>query len=115
MSSTLQHRGYEGSVQYSAEDKMLHGRLLTARDLISYGGIDLAELEINFRDAVDEYLAFCSETGKAPDAPIRTSDEIEVSISPDLKAQALHFAKQHDRGFDSVVNDALEQYLAKAS
>jgi predicted HicB family RNase H-like nuclease len=69
MSSTLQYRGYKGCVQYSAEDKMLHGRLLTARDVISYGGMDLAELATSFRDAVDEYLAFCEEIGKAPDKP----------------------------------------------
>ena len=113
MSSTLQHRGYEGSVQYSAEDKMLHGRLLCARDVVSFGGTDLVELEKNFCDAVDEYLAFCAETGRTPDSPVPLNDE--VAIKEDLKAQALHFAKQHDRALDSIVNDALQEYLAKAS
>jgi predicted HicB family RNase H-like nuclease len=31
MSQTLQHKGYDGSVLYSAEDKMLHGRVLGIR------------------------------------------------------------------------------------
>ena len=71
MSSTLQHRGYEGSVQYSAEDNMLHGRLLCARDMVIYGGTDRLELEENFKGAVDEYLAFCEAEGKTPDTPTR--------------------------------------------
>jgi predicted HicB family RNase H-like nuclease len=113
MSSTLQHRGYEGSVQYSAEDKMLHGRLLCARDIVSYGGVDLPELETNFRDAVDEYLAFCAETGKTPDPPNPLATE--VALKHDLTTQALRFAEQHERPLDTVVNDALREYLAKAS
>lgn len=113
MSSTLQHRGYEGTVQYSVEDKMLHGRLLCANDIVSYGGDDLAELETNFRDCVDEYLAFCTETGKTPDPPNPLATQ--VTLRRELKSQALRLAEQREQPLDTVVNDALEQYLAKAS
>jgi len=113
MSSTLQHRGYEGTVQYSAEDKMLHGRLLCARDMISYGGNDLAEIETNFKDAVDEYLAFCAEEGKAPDPPNPLATEI--ALKHDVQAEALRYAQQHNRPLETVVNDAVKDYLAKAS
>jgi predicted HicB family RNase H-like nuclease len=60
MSQTLQYKGYDGSVLYSAEDKMLQGRVLGVRDMISYGGTDVRSLEKNFCDAVDEYLQFMS-------------------------------------------------------
>ena len=65
MNETLQYRGYDGSVLYSAEDKMLHGRILGIRDTISYGGTNVRSLEKNFRTAVDEYLSFCDAEGKA--------------------------------------------------
>ncbi len=113
MSSTLEHRGYRGSVEYSAEDKMLHGRLLCARDVVSYGGNDLTDLETNFRDAVDEYLAFCAETDKTPDRPNPLA--VEVSLNSDLQAQALRFAEQHHRQLSSVINEALQEYLAKSA
>ncbi len=38
MSQTLQYKGYDGSVEYSAEDRVLHGRLLGIRDDIVYEG-----------------------------------------------------------------------------
>ena len=113
MSSTLQHRGYEGSVQYSAEDRMLHGRLLCTHDIVSFGGTDLVDLEQNFRDAVNEYLTFCEETGKTPDQP--NSCAVEVALKQDVEADALRFAEQHHRELNSVVNDAVQEYLARAS
>jgi len=69
MSQTLQYKGYDGSVEYSAEDRVLHGSLLGIRDAIVYEGADVDSLESNFRAAVDEYLAFCSAEGKVPDRP----------------------------------------------
>jgi len=71
MSQTLQYKGYDGSVAYSAEDRILHGQLLGIRDAIIYEGADVDSLEANFRAAVDEYLAFCAEEGKIPDQPFK--------------------------------------------
>ena len=71
MSQTLQYKCYDGSVEYSAEDRVLHGSLLGIRDAIVYEGADVDGLESNFRAAVDEYLAFCAEEGKAPERVAR--------------------------------------------
>jgi predicted HicB family RNase H-like nuclease len=69
MSQTLQYKGYDGSVEYSAEDRLLHGRLLGIRDAIVFEGADVDSLEFNFRAAVDEYLAFCAAEEKTPGNP----------------------------------------------
>ena len=73
MSQTLRYKRYDGSVEYSAEDRLLHGRLLGIRDVIVYEGSDVDSLETNFRAAVNEYLAFCAEEGKTPDQPFKGS------------------------------------------
>jgi len=69
MSRTLQYKGYDGSVEYSAEDRVLHGSLSELRDAIVYEGVDEDGLESSFRSAVDEYLAICVEVGKPPEMP----------------------------------------------
>jgi predicted HicB family RNase H-like nuclease len=69
MSQTLQYKGYDGSVETSAGDRVLHGKLLGIRDAIVYEGSDVESLESNFSAAVDEYLAFCAEESKSPDQP----------------------------------------------
>ena len=70
MSQTLQYKGYDGSVEFSTEDRVLHGSLLGIRDAIVYEGADVDGLESNFRAAVDEYLAFCADEGKMPDRSV---------------------------------------------
>jgi predicted HicB family RNase H-like nuclease len=73
MSQTLKYKGYDGSVLYSAEDRILHGRILGIRDMVSFGGADVKGLERNFKAAVDEYLAFCKAEDKTPDVPFKGS------------------------------------------
>jgi predicted HicB family RNase H-like nuclease len=113
MSDTLQHKGYEGSVLYSAEDNCLHGRLLGIRDMVSYGGNNLKELQKNFHDAVDEYLAFCKESGKEPNVPYKGT--FNVRVTPDLHRRVATLAERKNKKLNTVVNEALEAYLEKAS
>lgn len=112
MSTTLQHRGYNGSVEYSAEDKLLHGRVLGIRDMISFGGSSVRALEKNFRDAVDEYFAFCEKRGKTPDTPFKGS--FNVRVTPDLHQRASQYADQHDLKLNAVVQKALHAFLTHA-
>lgn len=112
LSQTLQHRGYTGSGVYSAEDKMLHGRLLGIRDTISYGGTTVKSLEKNFRDAVDEYLRFCDEADKAPNVPFKGS--FNVRVSADLHQRAALYADEHDLKLNSLVQRALSDFLSHA-
>jgi predicted HicB family RNase H-like nuclease len=112
MSQTLDYRGYSGSVLYSAEDKILHGRIVGIRDAVSYEGKDVKGLEKNFRAAVDEYLQFCEAEGKTPDTPFKGS--FNVRLSPDLHKRAALYAAEHDRKLNAVVQDALQEFLAHA-
>lgn len=109
MKTTLQHLGYNGSVEYSDEDKMLHGRVLGIRDMVSYGGSSVRMLEKNFRDAVEEYLAFCKKRGKTPETPFKGS--FNVRVSSDLHMRAALYAEEHDQKLNSVVQDALQHFL----
>jgi predicted HicB family RNase H-like nuclease len=64
MNLALQYMGFDGSVEYSEDDRVWHGTLRLVRDAVVYGGADLCSLERNFRASVDEYVAFCAMEGK---------------------------------------------------
>ncbi len=112
MSQTLEYKGYNGSVLYSAEDRILHGRIVGIRDAITYDGSDVAGLEANFKAAVDEYLNFCKEEDKTPDTPFKGS--FNVRLGRDLHKRAALYAEEHDQKLNAVVHDALEKYLTRA-
>ena len=109
MSQTLKYRGYDGSVLYSADDKMLHGRVVGIRDMVSFGGDGVESLERNFKAAIDEYLTFCETEGKTPDMPFKGS--FNVRIPQDLHQRAALYAEEHDLKLNAVVQQALREYL----
>ena len=74
MSALLEYRGYLGSIKYSDNDELFHGRLAFIRDRVSYEGSDAKGLKHAFEEAVDDYLAFGSAEGLNPDAPLPPSD-----------------------------------------
>jgi len=113
MSQTLEYNGYNGSVLFSAEDRILHGRILGIRDVITFEGKDVTSLERNFRQAVKEYLAFCKAEDKTPDVPYKGT--FNVRISPELHKRAALYAEQHAQKLNGVVHQAIEDYLQKAS
>ena len=71
MSDLLDYRGYLGSVHYSKEDNVLHGRLEFIRDLVTYEAQDVLSLKTAFEESVDDYLQFCRDQGRSPDTPLK--------------------------------------------
>ncbi len=110
MSATLEYKGYNGSVLFSSEDKLLHGSVLGIRDAVMYDGQDVQTLERNFQNAIEEYLHFCKSEGKTPDTPYKGS--FNVRVDRDLHKKAALYAVEHDRKLNNVVTEALEEYLS---
>jgi predicted HicB family RNase H-like nuclease len=67
MGAMLEYKGYFGSVEFSAEDEVLHGRLKFIRDLVTYQGKDAKGIRAAFREAVDDYLELCEAEGRKAD------------------------------------------------
>lgn len=109
MSTLLEYKGYLGSVEYSEEDEVLHGRLEFIRDLVTYEGQDARGLKQAFHEAVEDYLALCEAEGRQPDVPLKGS--FNVRPGRDLHRRAMVFARRSGQTLNTVVSDALRQYL----
>jgi predicted HicB family RNase H-like nuclease len=110
MGNTLSYLGYDGSVEFDAEERILRGRLLGVRDAVTYEGSDVLTLELNFQAAVDDYLALCKERGTQPSQPF--SGTFNVRTGADLHRRAALYAEHQQIKLNSVVKDALEKFLA---
>jgi len=105
----MHYRGYEGSVEFSEEDRTLHGRLEFIRDLVTFEGRDVDSLETAFREAVDDYLDLCREEGRTPDQPFKGT--FNVRTGADLHRKAAMYARQKGLSLNKVVVDALESFV----
>ncbi len=109
MSDLLTYKDYFGSVGYSAEDKVFHGKIEFIRDLVTYEGTDVDSLEASFEEAVDDYLKLCAEQGRDPEKPFKGS--FNVRPGPRLHREASLYARKHLLNLNGVVVKALKELL----
>lgn len=57
MENTLKYKNYLGSVEFSEEDDVWHGKIIGVNDLVLYEGSSRKELQQAFEIAVEDYLA----------------------------------------------------------
>ena len=58
----LLYKGYTGHVEYDDEAGILHGEVLDTRDVITFQGKTVDEIETAFRESIEDYLEFCRRT-----------------------------------------------------
>jgi predicted HicB family RNase H-like nuclease len=109
VNDVMEYKGYVGSVHYSDEDEVFHGKLEGIRDLFTYEATDVAGLKSSFRDAVDDYLETCRTHGKTPEVPYKGT--FNVRVGRELHKHAAVCAAAEDKTLNAVVTEALEQYL----
>ena len=110
MKDMIAYKGYYGSVHYSDEDQVFHGKIEFIRSLVSYEGTDVGNLRAAFEEAVDDYLKLCEDENRQPDRPFKGSFNIRTGT--DLHRRAMLFAKSKGSNLNSIVTDALEKYLS---
>ena len=57
----MEYKGYTGHVEFDAEAGLFHGEVLDTRDVITFQGTTVEDLQNAFQDSVDDYLDFCKE------------------------------------------------------
>ena len=69
----MEYKGYYGSVKYSDEDGLFHGRVEFIRALVSFEGSNVRSLKSSFKEAVEDYLELCSEKAIEPEKAFKGS------------------------------------------
>lgn len=105
MSNYIHYRDYIGSIEFSEEDAVFHGKVIGIKDMISFEGDSVKNLTEDFHNAVDEYLAFCAESGKQPEKPFKGS--FNVRIQPELHRLAVLVASARGVSLNAFVEDAI--------
>ncbi len=64
--TTITHKGYRGTIEVDNTDYSLFGKILDLDEHIAYKGQSFAELEQDFRKAVEKHRELCKEKGEEP-------------------------------------------------
>jgi len=111
MKNTMSYKEYQGSVEFSDEDSIFHGRIIGINDLITFDGYNVEELRKNFRDAVNEYLDICMKLRKEPETAYKGS--FNVRIAPTLHRDLAVYSASQGKTLNSTVEEAIKNYIVQ--
>jgi len=106
----MEYRGYLGTVEYDAEAKIFHGDVINTRDVITFQGTTVDEIERAFKESIDDYVAWCESEGVEPEKPY--SGRFNVRLPPQLHRQVAILAKKRQMSLNSFVEKVLTDEVA---
>ena len=109
MNNTLEHKGYLGTVEFSSEDKVFFGKIFGIRDIVTFEGESVLELEKSFKEAVEDYIQTCKSLNKSPEKPY--SGSFNVRVSPELHKKAAFLAKKNNLTLNHFIKIVLGYFL----
>ena len=107
----LKYKGYNGTIEYSKEDDLLFGKLLGIESLILYEGKSGSELEVDFKEAIDDYLEDCQSLNREPEKPYKGNFNVRIPSS--LHQKAALAARELSTSLNSFVGEAIRFRLEK--
>lgn len=105
MKNAMTYRGYTARIEFDADDRLFFGHLAGIRDIVTFHGRNVDELETAFKEAVDHYLATCTDLGESPDKPY--SGKLTLRISPGIHAAIATAAETSGKSLNQWVADLL--------
>lgn len=78
----LRYKGYTGHGEFDDAAGLFHSEMIDLRDVVTFQGTSVEELEAAFRDSVDDYLEVCEARGEEPDKPF--SGRLMLRLSPHI-------------------------------
>ena len=108
----MKYKGYEAIVYFDETDRILHGRVLGTRDVISFEADSVGGIERAFHEAVDDYLEHCAETGREPDKSF--SGRLIVRMEPALHRNVYLEATRRGTSLNAWIVESLASMIGRA-
>ena len=102
----MNYKGYAAKVEFDDEAMIFHGEVIGIRDVVTFQGKSIKEIEKAFHDSVDDYLDLCKERGEAPDKPF--SGRFVVRVSPEIHRKVYVSAKKSGQSINAWLNKNLQ-------
>ncbi len=103
----LNYKGFSGAVEFDDEAGVFHGEVLDLRDVVTFQGSSVTEIEEAFRESLDDYLQFCEERGEEPEKPF--SGKLALRLSPTLHRNLYVRARREGKSLNQWIAEQLER------
>ncbi|WP_459864993.1 type II toxin-antitoxin system HicB family antitoxin [Endothiovibrio diazotrophicus] len=103
----MSYKGYSARIEFDAEDRVFVGHIAGIRDIVSFHGSTVDELEEAFHQATDDYLTACEELGQSPNKPY--SGKLMLRVPPETHAAVATAAELNGKSINQWATDILDK------
>ena len=109
----LEYKGYIGKVEFDDEAEIFHGEVINLKDVITFQGRSVSELQKAFKDSINDYLEFCAERDESPEKPL--SGNFTLRVDPELHRKIYLQARMSNKSLNSWVAEILQSNVVTES
>lgn len=106
MENYLKYKNYYGSVEFSADDNILYGKVIGINDLVTYEAESVDELKKAFEEALEDYLQTCKDLKKEPNKFYKGNFNVRTSVATHTYLAIL--AEKKQMKLNEIVNKAFD-------
>jgi predicted HicB family RNase H-like nuclease len=103
----MSYQNYTAKIEYDPEDKIFVGHILGIRDIVSFHGSTVEELESAFREAVHHYLEVCEKIGQKPERSY--SGKLTLRIPPEVHMAVATAAEVNSKSINQWATEILRK------
>lgn len=110
MDNIMEYKGYWARIKYSDEDECFYGKVEGLKNsLILFEGNTVKALKKDFKNAIDEHLKMCKDTGTDPEKQCRGS--LNVRLGTELHTKAKMKSIEKNISINELIKEAVSLYL----
>ncbi|PKL38005.1 MAG: toxin-antitoxin system HicB family antitoxin [Spirochaetae bacterium HGW-Spirochaetae-1] len=106
----MEYKGYIGIVNHDSDAKIFHGDVINTKDVITFQGTSVKEIEKAFKGSIDDNIKWCKEEGVNPEKP--HSGKFNLRISPELHREIAVASTKMNMSLNKFVEKALIDELS---
>jgi len=107
MMNAMTYRGYSAWVEFDPRDNIFWGKVLGIKDSITFEGGTVADLTLDFHNAIDSYLKDSASTGRPAHKP--ASGKMMLRVPPEVHGSALIAAQAAGKSLNQWAAEVLKE------
>jgi predicted HicB family RNase H-like nuclease len=102
----MTYKGYTAHIEFDEEAGFFHGEVIDTKDVITFQGSSVKELNKTFKDSVDDYLEFCKSRSEEPDKPF--SGKFVLRLPKSLHRKIYIKAIKNGKSLNNFITESLD-------
>jgi len=107
LTNLLKYKGYYARIAFDPSADAFHGRVIGIQDVIDFYGRTPDELRKEFKNSVEEYLAWCVEEGTKPEKA--WLGKLTIRVDEDLRRRLAVVAAASGESINAWITTLLDR------